>query len=64
MDGVLREEGLGLLVADRGVDDDVVTLPPVDGRGDTVLVTNLESCIECEYASEFSCITWGCTYSR
>ena len=43
MNSVLGEEGLGLLGADRGVDDDIVTLPPVDGGGDTVLVTNLKS---------------------
>jgi hypothetical protein len=43
VNGVFREEGLGLLVADRGVDDDIVTLLPVDGGGDAVPVTGLES---------------------
>lgn len=43
MNGVRREEGLGLIVADRGVDDDVLTLIPVDRGGDAVLVTKLES---------------------
>lgn len=62
--GVLREEGLGFLGADGRVNDDIVALPPVDGGGDTVLVTNLEGCIECEYASGFSGVTWGYTYSR
>ena len=43
VDSVLREERLGLLVADRGVDDNVVALLPVDRRRDTVLVTDLQS---------------------
>jgi len=42
VNGMPGEEGLGLLVVDGGVDDDIVTLLPVDGRRDTVLVTNLE----------------------
>ena len=42
VNGVLREEGLGLLVVDRGVDDDIVSLLPVDGGGDAVLVTGLK----------------------
>jgi len=40
---VLREEVLGLLSADRGVDDDILTLLPIDGGRDAVLVTDLKS---------------------
>ena len=40
---MFREEGLGLLVGDRGVDDDIVTLLPVDGGRDLVLITDLKS---------------------
>ena len=48
--GVLREEDLGLVVGDRRMDDDVVTLLPVDGGGDAVLVTDLEGYVHvCEY---------------
>ena len=43
VNGVFREERLGLLVGDRGVDDDIVALLPVDGGGDAVLVTELKS---------------------
>jgi hypothetical protein len=38
----LGEEGLGLLVLDGGVDDDVLTRDPVDGCGDAVLVAGLQ----------------------
>ena len=51
MNGVRREEGLGLIVGDGGVDDDVLALVPVDGGGDAVLVTKLESWVhvgECD----------------
>lgn len=41
-DAEVGEELLGLLVADAGVDDDIVTGNPVDGGGDLVLVTSLE----------------------
>ena len=40
---MLREEVLGLLGGDRGVDNDIVALLPVDGGGDTVLITDLKS---------------------
>lgn len=43
MNGVPREEGLGLLVADGGVDNDIVALLPVHWGGDAVLVTELKS---------------------
>jgi hypothetical protein len=43
VNGVLGEEGFGLVVADGGVDDDIVALLPVDGGGDAVPVTGLES---------------------
>ena len=43
MDGELREEGFGFLVGNGWVDDDIVTLLPVDRRGYTILVTNLQS---------------------
>ena len=45
MNGVLREEGLCLIVFDGRVNDDISTLLPVDWGGDAVLVTNLESYI-------------------
>jgi hypothetical protein len=38
----LGEEGLGLLVLDGGMDDDVLTRDPVDGCGDSVLVAGLQ----------------------
>lgn len=38
----LGEQGLGLLVGDRWVDNDVVTRHPVDRGGDSVLVTGLQ----------------------
>jgi hypothetical protein len=38
----LREQSLGLLILDAGVDDNIVTRNPVDGGGDTVLVANLK----------------------
>lgn len=40
--GVLGEKSLSLVVRDAGVDDDIVTLFPVNGGGDTVLVAELE----------------------
>lgn len=43
MSFVLREEGLGFLRAYAVVDNNVVTLPPIDGGRDTVLVAELES---------------------
>ena len=39
---IFGEEGLGLLVGDAGVDNDIVALVPVDRGGDLVLVTELE----------------------
>jgi hypothetical protein len=41
-DAELGEDLLGQVVVDRGVDNDVVTGHPVDGGGDSVLVTSLE----------------------
>ena len=43
VNGMILEEGLCLLVAHRRVNDDVFTLLPVHGGGNTMLVTNLES---------------------
>ena len=40
---VFREEGLGLLVVDGGVDDDIIPLLPVDWGGDAVPITDLKS---------------------
>lgn len=37
-DAELREQGLGLVVGDGGVDNNVVSGDPVDGGGDAVLV--------------------------
>ena len=51
MNGVLREEGLGLLSGDGGVDDNVFTLLPVDRSCDTVLVTDLEGCDAYQHVS-------------
>ena len=43
LDGLVAgEELLSLLALDRGVNDDLVALLPVDGGGDAVLVTDLE----------------------
>lgn len=42
VDRELWEECLRLVVADRGVDDNVFALLPVHRRCDAVLVTNLE----------------------
>jgi len=42
VDSVFWEKCLRLIVADRRMDNHVFTLLPVDGRGHTVLVTNLE----------------------
>jgi hypothetical protein len=39
---VSREQVLGLLVVHRGMDDDIVSLFPVDGSSDLVLVSELE----------------------
>ena len=39
---VFGEEGLGLLVRDTWVDDNIVALVPVDRGSDLVLVTKLE----------------------
>jgi len=38
----IREQHLSLIVADRWVDDNIVTLLPVDGSGNFVLVTELQ----------------------
>lgn len=42
VDGVLWEEGFGLLVADRWVHDDIVALLPVHRGRDAILVSKLE----------------------
>lgn len=47
-DAELREQLLGLLVGDGGVDNDIVTGDPVDGGGDLVLVTSLEGVDDAE----------------
>lgn len=41
-DAEVGEELLGLVVADGGVDDDIVAWDPVDGGGDPVLVASLQ----------------------
>jgi hypothetical protein len=38
----LREKGLGLLVLDAGVDNNIVTRNPIDRGGDAVLVAGLQ----------------------
>lgn len=40
---MIREELLSLFFGNRGVDDDIVTLLPIDGGGDAVFFTNLKS---------------------
>lgn len=40
---MLREQGLGFLVVDASMDDDILTLLPVDGRGNFVFVAELDS---------------------
>jgi hypothetical protein len=47
-DAELGEQGLGLLVLDGGVDNDVLTGDPVDRGGDAVLVTGLEGVDDAE----------------
>lgn len=42
VDFVVREEGLGLLGVDAGMDNNVLALLPVDRRGDAVLVPELD----------------------
>jgi hypothetical protein len=41
-DAELREQSLGLLVLDAGVDNNIISRNPVDGSGDAVLVAGLE----------------------
>ena len=43
---MLGEELLRIVLRDSGVNDDVLSRLPVDGRGDLVLVGQLESCID------------------
>jgi len=38
----LGEQGLGLLVFDAGVDNNIITRDPVDGGSDSVLIASLE----------------------
>ena len=40
--GVFGEQDLSLFGGDRGMDDDIFTLPPVHWGGDAVLVADLE----------------------
>jgi len=47
-DAELGEQGLGLLVLDAGVHNDIVTRDPVDRGGDAVLVTGLERVYDTE----------------
>ena len=42
MEGDLGEQLLGLLVVNSRVDDDIVSLVPVDGSGNLVLITKLQ----------------------
>lgn len=42
MDSMLREQDLRLVGCDGGVNNDIITLVPVDGGGDTVFVTKLQ----------------------
>lgn len=37
----IREEGLGFFIADRWVNNNIISLLPIDGSSDTVLITNL-----------------------
>jgi len=41
-DAETREELLGQVVADRRVDNDIVTRDPVNGGGDAVFITSLQ----------------------
>jgi hypothetical protein len=41
-DAEVGEQGLGLLILDTGVDNDIVTRDPVDRGGDAMLVTSLQ----------------------
>ena len=38
----VREQSLRFLVGNRGVNDNIVSLVPVSGSGDTMLVTELQ----------------------
>lgn len=44
----LREQSLGLLVLDAGMDNNIVTRNPVDGGGDTVLIASLKGVDDAE----------------
>lgn len=45
MEGHFGEQGLRLVIADTGMDDDIVALLPVDRRGDPVVIPKLKSYI-------------------
>jgi len=60
---MLREEGLDLFAVDRGMDDDIVTLLPVNGGGYAVLVTKLKSYMSVG-KSKTRISRLGCSYSR
>ena len=44
--GMFREQSLCLIIGDAGVNDNIITLLPVNGGSNTVLVANLESCFQ------------------
>jgi hypothetical protein len=43
VEGDLREEHLGLIIANGRVDNDIITLVPVNWRGYAVFITKLQS---------------------
>jgi len=55
-DAELREEGLGLVIFDAWVNDDIITGDPVDWGGDAMLVAGLE---RIDYAEDFSGVAAG-----
>ena len=58
MNGVFWEEGLGLIGGDGRVDDNIITLLPVDGGGDPVLITGLKGCV-CVGSGEYETFESG-----
>lgn len=42
MDLVFREQSFRLLIVDTGVNDNIITLVPIDWGGDTILITQLD----------------------
>jgi len=45
MEGHFGEQGLRLVIADTGMDNDIVALLPVDRCGDPVLISQLKGCV-------------------